>query len=213
MKNHFILSVLAVLLLASCASSSKAPKGWVSLFDGKSLSGWKVNENPATFKVEDGAIIANGDRAHLFYDGPVGNHNFKNFEFKAKVMTMPGANSGIYFHTQFQQEGWPAKGYEAQVNNSQSDWRRTGSLYAVDDVREVPAQDNVWFDYDILVQGNNIKISIDGKTLVDYTEPSDAERPDGMSQRRLSSGTFALQGHDPGSKVLYKDIMVRILPD
>jgi hypothetical protein len=79
----------------------------------------------------------NGNTAHLFYDGPVHDHNFKNFEFKADVMTKPHSNSGIYFHTQFQQSSWPEKGYEVQVNNSHTDWRRTGSLYAIQDVKKV----------------------------------------------------------------------------
>jgi hypothetical protein len=79
------------------------------------------------------------------------DHNFKNFEFKAEVMTYPGANSGIYFHTAFQQGGWPAKGYEVQVNNSHTDWRRTGSLYGFSDVREVYVKDYEWYTETIKV--------------------------------------------------------------
>ncbi|HMQ63654.1 MAG TPA: DUF1080 domain-containing protein [Flavilitoribacter sp.] len=213
MKRLLLFCALAVFLSA-CASTSKSKSGgWISLFDGKTLNGWKINEHPATFHVENGSIVANGDRAHLFYDGPVGNHNFKNFEFKAQVMTMPGSNSGIYFHTAFQPEGWPAKGYEVQVNNSHTDWRRTGGLYAVEDVREAPAKDNVWFEEYIMVSGKKVTVKVDGKTVVEYTEPNNPERPESMAGRILSNGTFALQGHDPGSKVLFKDIMVKILPD
>src|SRR5665647_2178683 len=124
------------ILLLSCSSLNhgKNADGWISLFDGKSLNGWKTNENPGTFRVENGAIVVEGPRSHLFYDGPAKNHDFKNFEFKAQVMTMLGANSGIYFHTAYQETGCPSKGYEVQVNNSHSDWRRTGSLYAIEDV-------------------------------------------------------------------------------
>ena len=186
---------------------------WISLFDGKSLTGWKVGDNAQTFTVQDGAIVVNGPTAHLFYDGAVMSHQFKNFEFKAKVMTMPGANSGIYFHTAYQQDGWPAKGYEAQVNNSHTDWRKTGSLYAIQDVKEVTVADNEWFTEHIIVQGKKITIKINNKTVVEYTEPDNAERPKDMAGRKLSSGTFALQGHDPKSKVLFKDIMVKVLPD
>jgi hypothetical protein len=49
--------------------------------------------------------------------------------------------------------------------------------------------------------------------VVDYTEPEGVVRDKGMEERKLSSGTFALQAHDPKSKVFYKDIMVKILPD
>jgi hypothetical protein len=144
----------------------------------------------------------------LFYDGGVKKHQFKNFEFKADVMTMPGANSGIYFHTEFQQGGWPKKGYEVQVNNSHTDWRRTGSLYAVKDVKEVYVKDKEWFTEYFKVQGKRVIIQINGKTVVDYTEPADVlrERAGGDSLRVISSGTFALQGHDPNSKVYFKNI-------
>lgn len=212
-----ILSVMAVIL-CSCSGAKhsgtvKNSDGWISLFDGKSLNGWKVGDNAASFWVENGTIAVNGNVAHLFYDGPVQQHQFKNFEFKADVMTLPGSNSGIYFHTQFQQASWPAKGYEAQVNNSHSDWRRTGSLYAIQDVKEVYAKDNEWYTETIIVSGKHIVIKINDKTVMDYTEPENVKRDAGMADRVLSSGTFALQGHDPKSKVYYKNIMVKVLPD
>lgn len=182
---------------------------WISLFDGESLDGWRANENTETFSVSDGRIVADGPRSHLFYVGEVENHNFTDFEFKADVMTTPGSNSGIYFHTEYQDSGWPTKGYEAQVNNSGSDPRKTGSLYAIEDISEAPAKDKEWFTMYIKVQGNRITIKVDGKTTVEYTEPDNAERPESMSGRLLSSGTFALQGHDPESTVYYRNIMVR----
>src|SRR5690349_21802163 len=104
----FSLSCIAALALLVFSSMKEIPAGdktpapaagWVSLFDGKSLNNWKISEHPETFSVKDGSIMVFGERAHLFYEGPVGNHNFKNFEFKAQVMTTPGSNSGIFVHT------------------------------------------------------------------------------------------------------------------
>ena len=206
------LSIGICLLAASAFIPGNTKDDWQSLFDGKTLNNWKVGNNAGTFKVEDGMIVANGPVAHLFYDGDINNHRFKNFEFKADVMTMPGSNSGIYFHTEYQQGGWPAKGYEVQVNNSHTDWRRTGSLYGIEDVKEVYVKDNEWYTEYIKVQGKRIVIKIDDKTVVDYTEP-DAQRNKGDSLRKLSSGSFALQGHDPKSKVYYKNILVKVLPE
>ncbi len=177
------------------------------------MDGWKVGDNASSFSLQDGAIVANGPVAHLFYVGEAGGHNFKNFEFSADVMTTPGSNSGIYFHTTYQNGGWPSQGYEVQVNNSHTDWRRTGSLYAIEDVRENYAKDNEWYTEKITVQGKRITIRVNDQIVVDYTEPDNVDRPRGMENRLLSSGTFALQAHDPQSKVYYKNIRVRPLAD
>ena len=202
---------LCLWLLASFAYTPQVD--WISLFDGKSLTNWKVGENANTFSVENGTIVAHGPTAHLFYEGDVHQHNFKNFEFKADVMTTPGSNSGIYFHTEYQESSWPKKGYEVQVNNSHTDWRRTGSLYAVQDVKEVYVKDNEWFTEYFKVEGKHVTVKINDKTVVDYTEPDNVKRDAGSEGRILSSGTFALQGHDPNSKVYFKNIMVKALPD
>lgn len=211
MKN--MIAVFATMLgLAACSTAQHGGgDGWRSLFDGKTLNGWKVGENAGTFSVENGTIIAHGNTAHLFYEGDVANHNFRNFDLKAHVMTEPGSNSGIYFHTQYQEGGWPEKGYEVQVNNSHTDWRRTGSLYAVQDVKEVYVKDNEWYWEEVIVRGKHVVIKINDRVVVDYTEPENVQRPDDMKGRVISSGTFALQGHDPRSKVYFKDIMVKEL--
>ncbi len=203
---------LALLLTLSLHLGCETAEEWTSLFNGQDLDGWQINENPESVRVEDGSIVVNGPRAHLFYMGEFQEHNFKNFEFKAQVMTTPGSNSGIYFHTEFLQSGWPKKGYEVQVNNSQKDWRRTGSLYGIQDVKEVYVPDNEWYTEYIKVVDKRVLVKINDIVVVDYTEPEQPLR-DEDSQRYLSSGTFALQAHDPGSKVFYKDIMVRPLPE
>jgi len=212
MKKLPYLLTIAACMLGGVAVAQKKSKGFVSLFDGKTLNDWKVGDNAASFTVDSGMIIAHGNVAHLFYDGKVGDHNFTNFHFKAEVKTTPGSNSGIYFHTAFQQGGWPSKGYEVQVNNSHTDWRRTGSLYAVQDVKEVYVKDNEWYTEEIIVEGKKVTTKINGKTVVEYTEPDNVKRSGGMEGRVLSSGTFALQGHDPNSKVYYRNIQVKILP-
>jgi hypothetical protein len=216
-----VLAFLAASVLAqSPATATKAaePKAgaaddWQSLFDGVSLEGWTPNEHKESVKVADGAIVVGGERTHVFYTGKVGDHDFKNFQFKAKVKTEPKANSGIYFHTKYQADGWPEKGYEAQVNNSGPDPQKTGSLYGVVPVTEAPAKDNEWFDYEITVEGNHVTITIDGKKVVDFIDKGD-EMPHlkEFPGRRLDRGTFALQVHDPGSVVHYKDIQVKKLP-
>lgn len=200
-------AVVALLLLFTSYSGieqKKKPGKWTKLFDGKSFEGWKASENPSTFTIQDGMIVVFGERAHLFYTGPFMDHTFKNFEFKLQVMTTPGSNSGLFIHTDYQETGWPSKGYEIQVNQTHTDWRKTGSVYAVQDVKETFVKDNEWYTQHIIVQGKRIVVKINDNVINDYTEGENG---------RLTGGTIALQGHDPKSKVFYKDVMVRALPD
>ena len=202
---------------ADAGSQATAPQpdadGFISLFNGKDLDGWKANEKPDVFKVVDGNIVVNGPVCHLFYVGPVQNHEFKDFHFKAQVMTFPNSNSGIYFHTKYQDKGFPNAGFECQVNNTyKADPKKTGGLYNVKDVmNNSPAKDHEWFTYEIIQKGDNIKILINGKVATDWTQPADWKGAANQPERRIQPGTFALQGHDPGSKVLYRNIMVKPL--
>jgi type 1 glutamine amidotransferase len=199
------------LILSSSQFTLGQEDGWIELFDG-TLNNWKASENKDTFSARDGMIVVDGPRSHLFYVGPVNNANFKNFELKVEVMTKSRANSGIYFHTEYQERGWPDKGFEVQVNNTHSDWRKSGGLYAVQDVRE-SQKDNEWFEEHIIVRGKHVVIKVNGKTTVDWTEPEGWTPPRNMAGRKISKGTFALQGHDPKSVIFYRSVKVKPLPD
>jgi len=215
MRKSFVYIVLAVFFSFSLSGySPQKNDGWLSLFDGKSLYGWQVGKSAATFRADSGYIIVHGNTAHLYYVGDVHGHDFKNFEFKADVMTFPHANSGIYFHTQYQEGGWPDHGYEVQVNNSHSDDVRTGALYDVVDLKELYVKDFEWFTEYIKVQGKRVIVKINDTIVVDYTEPEHPVRDTASHPfRYISHGTFALQGHDPGSRVYFKNIFVKPLPD
>jgi len=217
MKLNLVLCIVCIACLAGCTEPVKktADDGWQSLFNGKDLTGWKASEKAGCFTVENGAIKVSNGRSHLFYVGPVENADFTDFEFTAQVMTTPGSNSGIYFHTEYQEKGWPKKGYESQVNITHKDKQKSGGLYAaapVDAVRisEVCAKDNEWYTQHIIVKGKHVEVKINGQTVVDYTE-ADNVNFEGWPGRRLSHGTFALQGHDPKSVVYFKDIKVRAI--
>ncbi len=207
-------SIFFFSCIGLAADNKPGQDGWMRLFNGQSLNGWRASENKESFRVWDGMIIAHGKRSHLFYEGPVENNDFTNFEFKADVMTFPGANSGIYFHTAYRESGWPSQGYEVQINNSflgagnYRELKKTGSLYGVRNLFASGVQDNEWFTMHIKVQGKRIQIKVNGRLLVDYIEPVDI----GRTGRKLAHGTFALQGHDPQSEVHFKNIYVKPLP-
>jgi hypothetical protein len=206
-SRSLVRSLVVVLALASVAA--RAEEGFEPLFDGKSLAGWKANENAGSWKVENGALVCHGPRSHLFYVGPdaAAPADFTNVHFKAEVMTKPGSNSGVFFHTAFQPEGWPAQGYEMQVNNSQTDPVRTGSIYNVVKNFAAPAKDDTWFTQELVVQGKRVVVVVDGRVLFEFVEPEGV-----TGTRKLSHGTFALQAHDPGSEVHFRNIRVKRLP-
>jgi hypothetical protein len=221
-RRDALRMLLASPVAARAMAAGEDDGGWVALFDGKSLAGWTASERPGTFSVVDGAglgvtggvIQVHGERSHLFYKGPVKGADFRNFAFAADVMTRPGANSGIYFHTAFQATGFPAAGFEVQVANTfEGDNKKTGSLYAVRNVAKQLVPDNEWFTMRIAVRGKRVEIRVNQMLVVDYVEPEVPFRADPKFERVLNHGTFALQGHDPGSITYFKNIRVRPLPD
>jgi hypothetical protein len=216
-KLVFMLLFTSLLMvgcqMAPYGDAASKEGQWQSLFNGKTLDGWLASENQGTFTASNGMIVAHGPRSHLFYTGLVNDANFKNFEFKADVLTTPGSNSGIYFHTQYQETDWPSKGFECQVNSTHSDRKKTGGLYAVQDVLDdAPSTDDKWFHYYIRVEENHVIIQIDGKTTMAWTQPADWTPPQGMEGRKIGEGTIALQGHDPDSIVYFKNIMIKVPP-
>lgn len=210
MLSRLLFFALLAVSPAGAQTGTQAGDGFTPLFNGKNLDGWRASDQPGTFTVQDGAIVVHGPRSHLFYVGDFHGADFKNFHLRAQVMTFPEANSGVYFHTAWQPAGWPAQGFEVQVNNSHPDPKRTAGLYDVADTLEAPAADGQWFTLEIIVQDRRVVTKVDGKVIIDWTQTGDAG-PRDHPGRVLSHGAFALQGHDPGSKVLYKNIEVKPL--
>ena len=216
MKPYFATAVLAFVcalgLSAQClAIDGITANSWISLFDGKTLGDWKPNENKETWSVQEGCIVVNGLRSHLFYMGK--ENEFKNFRFRAEVKAASNSNSGIYFHTKWQDEGWPQLGYESQVNVTHGDPVKSGSLYNTvkifaEDIEKAGLRNDTWWVQEIIVRGNHVVIKLNGNVVVDYTEPANKE-----GTVKLSRGTFALQGHDPGSTVYFRNLEVLRLPD
>ncbi len=190
----------------------------VELFDGKSLAGWKASENTGSWSVKHGAIVANGKRSHLFYNGPVAHADFTNFILEIEACAAARSNSGVFIHTAWQKTGWPDHGYEIQINNSYNghgqhrELKRTGSIYAVRNLTKSPIADDQWFTLRIQVTGKRVIVHVDDKLAVDYIEPDGPLHPAFPPTRRLSSGTIALQAHDPGSTVRFRRITLTQLP-
>jgi hypothetical protein len=204
-----LFSSLALACALTFGHAADTEEGFVKIMDGKTFNGWKIAEEKAnSWKIEDGAFVARGDRSHLFYVGD--EKPFKDFELKVEVMTEPGSNGGIYFHTKWQESGWPKAGFECQVNVTHSDWKKTGSLYDIANLGVTPAKDNEWWTQHITVKGNKVTVRINDKVVLEYNEPPGAQ-PGRDFMRKISEGTFALQAHDPKSVVRFKNIRVKRL--
>ena len=197
-RRTFVGAVAAAGLMA-------ADQPWVELFNRRNLDGWRPSENKASWKVVNGELVADGPRSHLFYTGPVRGASFRNFELEVEALTRPGCNSGVFFHTAYQEAGFPLKGFEV---------KRTGSLYGLRNIYKQLVPDDQWFKIHIAVRGKNIQVRLNGTLLVDYTEPVPPVGAEGdQRQRVLGRGTFALGCHDDGSKARFRSVHVRPLPD
>jgi hypothetical protein len=175
--------------------------GWIKLFNGQDLTGWKASEG-VEWKIENGEILTPPKRSHLFTE-----QEFKNFEFKTECQTTPGSNSGLYFHTKYE-DRFPQNGYEVQVNQTHGDPVKSGSLYNVVKVFSTPVKDNEWYTYHIIVKGKQVTVKINDKTIYEFVEP------DGVTgTRKLGKGSFAIQSHDPKSLSKFRNIRVKPLPD
>src|SRR5947209_13439201 len=213
-------SFASVVAAGSLVIGSEAGGDWIELFDGHSLNGWRPSEHKNSWTVSDGMLTANGRRSHLFYVGPVHGADFKNFELEVELTTQPDCNSGVYFHTTYQESGFPEKGFEVQVNNTARgdggylERKKTGSLYGLRNMYKQLVPDEKPFRMNVAVRGKNVQIRLNDELLVDYVEPTPPVIPQGGERMRfLDHGTFALQCHNKGSRVAYRTVRVRPLPD
>jgi hypothetical protein len=201
--KEVVTALCAALLLTVCfcfAADQGAPvpgkDGWISMFNGKTLDGWKANEEPGSWKAIDGAIVGDGPRSHLFWM----ERECENCEFRAEVKLNHSGNSGMYFRTAFG-PGFP-KGYEAQVENTSPDPQKTGSLYGICKVTDQLIPDDTWWIQHIIVQGDHIIIKVNDKVVTDCRD----------ERNRYTKGYLALQQHNQGSVVQFRNLMMRPLP-
>lgn len=219
--NHAVkyLLGLSALLLPTTAS---ADNSWRNLFNGKDLSGWQSLTSTESFSVVDGTIKARAPSRtldHLFYTGKLRNDfvRFKNFELELMARGEPSSNSGIFFHTDrttFNARRFLKTGYEVQLNSTEKEKKKTGSLYHIVDLAKSPVDETEWFRVNIVVKDKRITVKLNGQQVVDYIEPANPLRTEKRAGRvlRPEGGAIALQAHDPDSVFYFKDIRIRRLP-
>jgi hypothetical protein len=227
MPNRSFLLVAAALLSACAGStrtstSSPPADGWVSIFNGRDLAGWRPNRTPGAFTVTDGVLRVNAleGSSHAFYVGEETGtfKRLKNFELEMEIRSEPSSNSGIYVHsdpaTAQGREHFLNKGYEIQLNNTVIEKKKTGSLYGIVDLDTSPVDETKWFTMRIRVEGKRIGVWTDGRQVIDYTEPDSVQSLPSRASRRIdpNGGGIAIQAHDPKSVWYFRSIRLRRLP-
>jgi hypothetical protein len=210
--------------------------GWISLFNGDNLNGWRAGETTdwggmdwfsgnavwptvenngnESFKLkhdEEGQsiIVIDGPPKYLYYRGAVDGGDFRNFEFKTEVYTYSNANSGIFFHTRPKDEGVPTYGYEADINTVEGDQQKTGGLNPGPEILgDLPHKLEEYFEYYIQVDGNQSTINVNGETVNTYTEPSEQD-----GTHKLNRGTIGLQSTSAEGPVYFRNLLIRVWPD
>lgn len=200
------LGLVGLVLVGLSSPSFGSDDEWVSLFDGKTLSGWtKAGKATSKWEVVDGAIVGTGDASMLY--SPKGD--YRNFKFRAEIKINDRGNSGLYFRSPVA-DGDFSKGYEAQIDSTHRDPIRTGSIYGFLHVYEQLVPPDTWFTYEVEcvdktwrgLKVPHIKVTVNGKLLYEFIERTKA----------WDKGYFAFQQHDPGSRVEIRKIEVKQIP-
>ena len=197
-----------IILLALVASvshgqpatkSKEAPGAWITLFDGRSLSGW-TPEQGAKWRVSGGILI--GDAGE---DGWLrSNRQFTNFLLHIEYRDSPKGNSGVFLRTTKESNlgdpSNPAGSYELQINNEDDKWA-TGSIENyIQRLSNVNPAPNQWHSYDVEVRGDHLVATLDGTKVLDGRD------------QKFKAGYIGLQ-HHKDNKIEFRNVKVKPLSD
>lgn len=194
------LGLLIGALLVAGASNGEEQAKWISLFNGKDLSGWTVH-GKATWSVQDGVLVGIGGMGHIYTDATCSDFEAKGMFRVTNLGTTP--NSGFYFRANPPADNvndFP-RGYEAQICNQGDGY--TGWLWKpgkpTGRATALLTKDGEWFSYRIRAVGAHIQFWINDQLVMTYDDTE------------YRSGHFAIQGHNPGMKVEAKELYYRDL--
>lgn len=192
-----ISMLLNLLVITGFTMICEAQQDWISLFNGKDLTGWFVH-GKAQWSVQNGILVGEGGMGHIYTDAVC-----RDFEAKGTFRISANGNSGFYFRSNppdDNPDGFP-RGFEAQICNSQDAY--TGWLWKpgkpTGKATELLTKDGEWFNYRIKAVGAHIQFWINDKLVMTYDD------------NEFKSGHFALQGHNPGMKIEAKELYYRNL--
>ncbi len=198
----------ALMVLAVLAAARQKPHGveWVSLFNGKDLTGW-VKIGNEKWVVEDGTIYGEGVTEQYGY--LMTQKDYKDFDLSLRFKCEADGNSGVYLRTRLKPGTVDVSdGYQVEIDRVLN--HHTGGLYGDNRgwmVWPAPENETVirpydWNEYLIQVVGNRTIVRLNGVQVIDYTNP----------EPKSFDGGIALQLHSGGQgKMRFKDIYIRDL--
>ena len=230
------LLTVAVAPAARADDAKSGADGFIPLFNGKDLTGWKIFPKPNPqiaevialkngetlvgydgklkdgkvvhlWRVEDGMIVGSGPSTHLFSEGG----DYTDVDFRVVAAINDKGNSGMYFRTKFA-PGFPP-GYEVQINATGGDPIRTGSLYPDGRTKLKDFKKEICVMNDAPNKPNEFftqEVKAVGNhitIMVNGKQTIDFTDPNNT----YTKGHFALQGHDPGTVVKFKTVEYKSL--
>ncbi len=208
MKRNAAFLAPVLLLSLSAAAQAPAEGGWVALFNGKDLTGWKKN-GEEKWIVEQGTILCESTANKYGY--LTTEKNFRDFDLRLKFKGEAAGNSGVFFHARItgidQQHGPDIEGMQVEVDPNVG--KHTGGLYESGGrgwvmmptaEGEQALKAGEWNDLEVSVRGNHIVTQLNGVKVADYTDTS----------HKFTDGVIALQIHTGGGvKMRWKGIYIK----
>jgi hypothetical protein len=200
---------VGIVLMVGLTVVAQAPRegGWVPLFNGTDLNGWKKNGDE-TWVVDKGTILCESTANKYGY--LTTDKTYRDFILRLKFKGEAAGNSGVFVHSRIiginPQHGPDIEGMQVEVDPNTG--KHTGGLYesggrgwvampTAEGERALKSGD--WNDLEVSVQGTHIVTHLNGVKVVDYTDPTP----------KFTEGAIGLQIHTGGGvKMRWKDIYV-----
>ncbi len=193
---------------ADCGGETNPDPEYTPVFDGTSLDGWS-QAGPGSFVLneEEGTITSEGGMGLLWYEAD----EYNSYSLKLDWRMQGDSNSGIFVGFPASDDPWSAvdNGYEIQIDATDADDRTTGSVYGFQSA-DLEARDEAlnppgeWNAYELRVEGERIRIYLNGTLINDFTNTDPA--------RSLLDGYIGLQNHGADDVVSFRDVRIAELP-
>jgi hypothetical protein len=163
-------------------------QGWVSLFNGKDVGGWKgpAGSTPG-WKVEDGVLVGSGPEGFLF--SPRGD--YRNFRVRVEAQVNDGGAAALVFRAALQAGNPPA--YYTLISSTSRQYP-TGSVVgpgggAYGTVPDPRVKPDTWFTLEVLAEGTHLAVSVDGETVLDFIDQNNEHKEGHIALKKIGTDT------------------------